>query len=136
MRAGDDERLIMNGLHMRNIQYLDNEMFCRSRNLLPTIMNNILTQMNNNRYNLRQISEFSRPLINSVYHGRECVSFLGPNVAKCCQMFGKIWTTQILLRIKLRNINLKIVLVDSEKFTLTYMVLFEKEKSWGYSVHY
>ena len=44
-------------------------------------------------------------------------------------MFAKIWTTQILLRINLRNRNLKIVFADSVKFKLTYIVLLENKKN-------
>ena len=43
-------------------------------------MNDIIKQKDNSRYNLRQISEFSRPLMKSVYHGSKSVSFLGPNI--------------------------------------------------------
>ena len=43
-------------------------------------MNDISKQKNNSRYNLRQVSEFSRPLVKSVYHGNESVSFLEPKI--------------------------------------------------------
>ena len=32
------------------------------------------------RYSVRQISELSRSLLKSVYHGSESVSFLGPKI--------------------------------------------------------
>ena len=67
-------------IHMRNIQSLAIEMFLLSRNLSAPIMNDILKQKDNSRYNLRQISEFSRPLVKPVYHGGESISFLGPNI--------------------------------------------------------
>ena len=51
-----------------------------SRNISPPIMNNIFKQKDNSWYNLRKISEFSRPLVKSVYHGSESVSFLGPKI--------------------------------------------------------
>ena len=51
----------------------------------PPFINDIFKQKDNSRYNLRQISEFSRSLIKSVYHGSESVSFLGP----------KIWDMQL-----------------------------------------
>ena len=65
---------------MRNIQSLAIEMFCVSKNISPPIMNDIFKQKDNNWYNLRQISEFSRPLVKSVYHGNESVLFLGPKI--------------------------------------------------------
>ena len=67
-------------VHMRNNQYLAIEIFRVSRNIWPIIMNDIFTQNYNSRYNLRQISGFSRPLVKSEHHGRESVSFLGPKI--------------------------------------------------------
>ena len=43
-------------------------------------MNDIFKQKDNSQYNLRQISEFSRPLVNSVYHGSKIVLFLVPKL--------------------------------------------------------
>ena len=40
----------------------------------------IFTQKDNSWSNLRQISKFSKPLVKSVYHGSESVSFLGPKI--------------------------------------------------------
>ena len=51
-----------------------------SRNISPPIMNNIFKQKDHSWFNLRQISEFSRPLVKSVYHGSDSVSFLGPKI--------------------------------------------------------
>ena len=36
--------------------------------------------INRNPYNLRQNSQFSRPRINTVYHGTESISNLGPKI--------------------------------------------------------
>ena len=55
-------------------------MFRDSGKLSSPIMNYIFTQKDNSRYNLRQISKFSRPLVKSVYHRSESVSFLGPKI--------------------------------------------------------
>ena len=54
-------------------------------------MNNIFKLREENPSKLRHVSEFSRPMINSVYHGTESISFLGP----------KIWD---MLPEKLKNI--------------------------------
>ena len=67
-------------LHMRNIQFLANEMFRDSRDLSQPIMNDVFTQKNNSRYNLKQISKLSRPLVKSVYHGSNGISLLGPKL--------------------------------------------------------
>ena len=61
---------------MMNIQSLSIEIFRESRNLSSPIMNDIFTQRGNSRYNLGQLSKFSRPLVKSVYYGSESVSFI------------------------------------------------------------
>ena len=43
-------------------------------------MNKIFKLKGGNTYNLRQVSEFSRPMVKSVYHGAESTSYLGPNI--------------------------------------------------------
>ena len=45
-----------------------------------SIMNNIFKLKADNSYNLRQVSEFSRPMVKSVYHGTESISYLGPKI--------------------------------------------------------
>ena len=65
---------------MRNFQSLAIEMWYVSRNLSPPIMNDIFKQKDNSRNNLRQISEFSRPLVKSVYRRSESVPFLEPKI--------------------------------------------------------
>ena len=66
-------------IHMRSIQSLAIDMFRVRWILSPSIVNDIFTQKCNSRYNLRKVSEFSRPLVKSVYHGSESVSFRRPN---------------------------------------------------------
>ena len=56
------------------------ETFRDSRNLSPPIVNDIFTQRSNSRYNLRQTSKISRPLVKPLYHGSESVSLLIPKV--------------------------------------------------------
>ena len=65
---------------MRNFESLAIEMWYVSRNLSPPIMNDIFKQKGNSRNNLRQISEFSRPLVKSVYRRSESVPFLRPKI--------------------------------------------------------
>ena len=79
-------------IHIRNIQRLAIERFRFYNGLSPPLMNNIFKLKTENSYNLRQVSEFSRPMVKSVYHGTESISYLGP----------KIW--DILLE-KLKNID-------------------------------
>ena len=79
-------------IHIRNIQRLAIEMFRFYNGLSPPLMNNIFKLKAENSYNLRQVSEFSRPMVKSVYHGTESISYLGP----------KIWD---ILPEKLKNID-------------------------------
>ena len=55
-------------------------MFRFYNGLSPPLMNNIFKLKTENSYNLRQVSEFSRPMIKNVYHGTESISYLGPKV--------------------------------------------------------
>ena len=66
---------------MRNIQILATEMYKLVNNLSPTIMNRAFKLKSDSRYNLRQILQFSRSLVKSVYHGTENVSYLGPKIS-------------------------------------------------------
>ena len=43
-------------------------------------MSNMFKLKAENSYNLRQVSEFSRPMVKSVYHGTESISYLGPKI--------------------------------------------------------
>ena len=43
-------------------------------------MNGIFKLNSHSRFNLRQISQFFRPLVRSVYHEAENISYLGPKV--------------------------------------------------------
>ena len=66
-------------------------MFRFYNGLSQPLMNNIFKLQAENSYNLRQVSEFSRPMVKSVHHGTESISYLGP----------KIWD---ILPEKLKNI--------------------------------
>ena len=79
-------------IHIRNIQRLAIEMFRFYNGLSPPLMSNMFKLKAENSYNLRQVSEFSRPMVKSVYHGTESISYLGP----------KIWD---ILSEKLKNID-------------------------------
>ena len=78
-------------IHVRNIQRIAIEMFRFYNGLSPLLMNNIFKLRAENPYNLKQVSEFSWPMVKSVYHGTESISYLGP----------KIWN---ILPEKLKNI--------------------------------
>ena len=79
-------------IHTRNVQRLAIEMFPFYNGLSPPLMKNIFKLKAKTSYNLRQVSEFSRPMVKSVYHGTESISYLEP----------KIWD---ILPEKLKNID-------------------------------
>ena len=54
-------------------------MYKISNGLLSPLMKDIFP-VNRNPYKLRQNSQFSRPRINTVYHGTESISNLGPKI--------------------------------------------------------
>ena len=43
-------------------------------------MNRVFKLNSDSRYNLKQISQFSRPFVKSVYHGTESISYLSPKI--------------------------------------------------------
>ena len=65
-------------IHDINIQCLATEMYKVSYWLSTPVVSNIFKQKNCHPYNLRLNSQFSRPLVRSVFHGTESISYLGP----------------------------------------------------------
>ena len=66
-------------IHERNLQVLATEMY-KTRDGLSTPLLKDIFPINRNPYNLRQNTQFSRPRINTVYHGTESISNLGPKI--------------------------------------------------------
>ena len=67
-------------IHERNVQVLATEMYKVSNNFSPPHINKIFELRNEHPYNLRQNSQFFWPLVKSVYHGAESISYLGTKV--------------------------------------------------------
>ena len=63
----------------RNLQVLATEMY-KISNGPPMALMKDLFPVNRNPYILRQNSQFSRPRINTVYHGTESISNLGSKI--------------------------------------------------------
>ena len=63
----------------RSMNEISTEMYEISNGLSTPLMKDIFP-INRNPYNLRQNSQFSRPRINTVYHGSESISNLGPKI--------------------------------------------------------
>ena len=67
-------------IHERTVQVLTTEMYKVSNNFSPPHINKIFELRNEHPYNLRQNSQFFWPLVKSVYHGAESLSYLGTKV--------------------------------------------------------
>ena len=65
-------------VHQKTLQMLPTEMSKVSNGLLPVPMNDIFKIRGEQTYNLRKLSQFYRPKVNSVYNGLQSVSFLRP----------------------------------------------------------
>ena len=66
-------------LHHRNIQALATEMFKVKSNIPPEIMKEVFAPKMS-PYDLRNNNSFKRRIVNSVWHGTESVSYLGPKI--------------------------------------------------------
>ena len=66
-------------IHHRNIQALATEMFKVKNNIAPEIMKEIFAPKIN-PYGYRNNKSFKRRSINSVWHGTESISYLGPKI--------------------------------------------------------
>ena len=53
-------------------------MYKAGQGLSPPIITELFRKKGQHQYNLRHNSKFTKPAVNSVYHGTESVSFLGP----------------------------------------------------------
>ena len=67
-------------IHHRNIQALAIEMFKVKHKLCPEITSDIFMERTNYHFNLRNRSDFITPQVNSVYHGTESITYLGPKI--------------------------------------------------------
>ena len=67
-------------IHIRNIQRLSIEMFRFYNGLSPSLMKNIFKLRAEKLYNLRHVFEFYRPMVRSVHHGIETISYVGPKL--------------------------------------------------------
>ena len=66
-------------IHTRNLRGLATEMFRVLKNMLTELMQEHFC-VRLTHYNLRNLHHFAIPSINSVYHGSESMSNLGPRI--------------------------------------------------------
>ena len=98
-------------IHERNLEVLATEMHKISNGLSTHLMKDIFP-IKRSPYNLRQNSQFSRPQINTVYHGTESISNLGQKIWDLVPSnLNKISELDKFKKL-LNDGNLKIVLVD------------------------
>ena len=74
----DQDRSV--SVHTRNLQALAIEMYKVSKGIAPKIFADIFRYISRANYDLRYQSEFSRPLVKSVFNGTEATSYLGPRI--------------------------------------------------------
>ena len=55
-------------------------MFKVKHKLCPEITSDIFMERTNNEYNLRNRPDFISPQVQSVFHGTESISYLGPKI--------------------------------------------------------
>ena len=78
-------------------------------------MKNIFKLKGENSCNMRQVSEYSRPIVNGVYHGAQIISYLRQKYGIC---FQKNQRTLTALKRRLKQGNLIIMHVGCIKFIL------------------
>ena len=69
-------------MHQRNLRFLAIEMFKVIKDISPPIVNKLFDRNEGNNYNLRNLSEFSLPIVTTVLSGLETLSYLGPKLWK------------------------------------------------------
>ena len=79
-------------VHNQNLQILATEMYKIKNDLSPLIFTELFEQRNEQHYDLRKNSQFTKPPVRTVYQGSESIPFLGP----------KIWN---ILQNRLKNAN-------------------------------
>ena len=98
-------------IHHRNMQALATEMFKISNSLSPDIVKEIF-QKRIVPYNLRSENSFMSRQVNSVYHGTESLSFLGPKIWEQVPQEIKESENIAIFKSKIKNGHLHIVRVD------------------------
>ena len=67
-------------IHNINLQVLVTEMFKINRGISLSIMKGVSEPKAEHPYNLRRISQFSTPLVSTVFHGTENIPFFGSKI--------------------------------------------------------
>ena len=82
-RSSYEELLSKGGsasMHHKNLQKFITEIYKVANGLCPKIMNELFQFQNQNYHNLRNNSNFRIPLFNTIFQGKESVSYHGPKI--------------------------------------------------------
>ena len=105
-------------IHHKNIQALAIEMFKVKHKPCSEITCDIFMERTNNQYNLHNRPDFITPHIQSVFHGTESISYLGPKILNIVlEEVTKIINHQTVLKNPSKCGYQLIVLADFAKFT-------------------
>ena len=88
--------------HLKNIKTLAIEMFKISNKLTVPLMDEIFVKRNN-AYNLCKPSEFVRPKVHSVFHGKESISYPDPQIWDMIPVEMKNLTTISAFKREVKN---------------------------------
>ena len=86
-------------VHTRNIQLLAVEMYKVKNDLSPNYIIEMFPKSNSS-YNLRNTSDFKRPLVNTVFRGTETLSNIGPQIWELLPLYIK---TLLLFKEKVKQ---------------------------------
>ena len=89
-------------VHVKNIKTLAIETFKVSNKLTVPLMNEIFVRRNN-AYNVHKPSEFVRPKVHSIFHGKESISYLGPQIWDMIPVEMKNLTTISAFKREVKN---------------------------------
>ena len=91
---------------VKNIKTIAIEMFKVSNKLTVLLINEIFVKRNN-AFNLRKQLEFVRPKFHSVFHGKESISYVGPQIGDMIPVEMKNLTTVNAFKREVKNWKLK-----------------------------
>ena len=67
-------------MHLQNMRFLANEIFKVIKGISPPIVNELFNPNVENIHNLRNISDFSLPIVKIVFSGLKALIYLGPKI--------------------------------------------------------
>ena len=99
-----------------------NEMYKLKNGLSPPLASNIFRRKNSHPYNLRLNSQFSRPLVRSVFHGTK-INILFQLSVTFFLIVTKTYLILVSLKTEFKNGNLRIFPADFVNHTFLESVL-------------